>query len=429
MVVGNGTKSIRIIEGYIISEYERITDAEYALDILTSDKQYEYTSVSKSEDDDSFIFLQHEFFCNSCNQRTPAYSHFFGNETPCSKISYENAQTWVTQHKSLFDTEEEVNVIELYEPLECKGKLVCPKCGKELKHYNKDNINIIVKYNDGIVSVMCAYDEEHNMVKNEQIAVCINSGEPRVDGYCKIKDTYIYETINFDLKLAKVFTIFCSLNNKMVRNDTKGNKIASMGLSQLIDGNAFLRCVLIAFFKDFWKKKGYENFPFKENELDSAKFVLLTKFVGYDKKFYERVQLLINDKHPPKTISDEVGVRLHYKIKTEKLYNNLRLPQEDDVKNVVLKSPEYMFYPDLIKEFYDKAGAEFLLEFLSEEPKAFDLLRKFSTFEQEVADRYEAYIARGVPYRRNSRIDKQMKRRITEKVYQDFWDSLENANE
>lgn len=427
MMNGDGIKSFRIIEGYVISEFQQTLDAQDALDFLTSEKQFECTSVSKDKDGDCFTILQHKFFCNSCNQRTPAYPHFFNNRIPPLKFRFKDVQKWVTQSTSL--PEGECDKVALYEPIGDEGKLICPRCGKELQHYNRDNVNIIVKSQDDMVSVMCAYDEEHNMVKNEQIAVCVNSGEPRVDGYCRIKDNYIYETINFDLKQAKVFTTYCSFKNELSTDEAEGTQIASMGLSDLIDENAFLKCVLISLFKVFWKKKGYENFPFKENELDSAKFVLLTRFVGYDKKFYERVQMLMDDKHPPKTISDEVRLRLHYKIKNEKLYSSLGLPQEEGIKAVVLESPEYMLCHDLIKVLYDKAGAEFLLEFLSEEPKAFDLLWKFSTFEQEVMDRYETYIERGAPYRRNSKLDKQMKRRIAEKVYQNFCDSLENAYE
>ena len=416
---GYGIKTISLMEGYVISEFRQIMDAEEALDLLGSEKQYECTSVSKDKNGENFTFIQHRFFCNSCNQRTPAYRHFFSNEIPPLKLRFDDVQKWVVQNAALPGIESDE--VTLYEPLGVDGILVCPKCGKALKHYNRDNISIIVKSNEDMVSVTCAYDKNCDMVKNERISAYAGSDDPESDRCYWMKKEYIYETISFDLKQAKVYTTYNFFGNESTRSEAKGTRIASMGFSALIDENAFLRCVLLSSFKSFWKRKGYEKFPFKENELDSAKFVLLTKFVGYDKIFYERVQMLMDDKRPPETTGNEVGLRLHYKVKNEKIYAGLGLPQEENIKNVVLKSPEYMFYYELIKGLYEYGGAEALFEFFTEEPKCFDLLWKFSTFEQEVNERYEAYQSRGgMPFRRNSKTDKLVKKRLTKKVYDEI---------
>lgn len=134
-------------------------------------------------------------------------------------------------------------------------------------------------------------------------------------------------------------------------------------LTKGIDAVTIIRTQLLNAFKTFWSKD--VEFPFHQAELDIRKLILITKFVGFPRSFYEN--LPINFESGNTEIDEnfnKLEKLLHKYTKVSTVYDKLGLPGDEKIKNLILSKPYFLFFSNEIKRLYPLLGKENMAHFL-----------------------------------------------------------------
>lgn len=379
---------ILILEGYHLTEKELKVSPEEALEILTSEKQLEYTCVKRNKDD-LFTFQQTELFCNACHKTTPAYRHIIDNEFRPLKLFYDDAQVWVSQCASFFDKDNDEDVIELYEPISGSECIVCPHCGKESFRFNGNFTSLLVQYKNGVVSLTGAYDENNCLIKNKKITKFKEPMDPITWNKPVFKD-YLYETIKFDLNKGEVKILYKQNEKLMYEKKIGGFELSSITLDSLIDEKVSVRATLKRFFNEYLEETNSLCLEDRIDEISASDFILYTHFVGYNKHFYEHLRMLLKEDCLKELLLNDFAKKMHEQKNNIELYNTLKLPAHEHIKNFILNNPAYFFFYKTINKVFKQTDAKSLLTFLNNE-ESFPLLCLYVVAEKMYKQRCKKY--------------------------------------
>ena len=359
--------------GFALYEVQQNMSAGEALEILTSNKQFEYTSVQLNKAEKKFVFTKQNFFCNTCCARTPAYDHIFKGYTPSAVISSEDAKDWISRQTASIDSDNAPDVLKLYEPMKECDTITCPKCGSELQPFKEDFIDLILDTTYDAPSLGCAYyGNKSEIVKNEEIAEFEEDEELGMYISNRSKE-YMYETIVFCFESGEVRTL-ATLRSTTFTFNNDGCTILATPLAEIIDKNSIVKSRLIFIFDEFWEKQCSARIPFSGKEINSTKFLLLTKYVGYKKRFYQRIFLIYHKPHLRNNLVGDIEKRLHFQTDNVKLYSELDLPDDRKIREFILGAPEYFLFHDRIKKLHRGIGSKALYRFLTENKDSFERL-------------------------------------------------------
>lgn len=359
--------------GFTLYETQKNVSPGETQKILTSNKQFEYTSVHLNKDENEFIFTKQNFFCNTCCKRTPAYDHIFEGFTPSAVISPEDAKAWISRQTASITSENEADVLELYEPMKERDAITCPNCGTKLQPFKGDFINLIIDNILNTPSLECAYYEnESGMVKNKEIAEFEENEEFGMQ-FCNHSEDYMYESINFCLETGEVRTVTTLRDSSFVFNYTDCTILATP-LAELIDKNAIVKSRLKSLFDEFWKEHCSAPIPFSGNEINSSTLLLLTRYIGYRKSFYKHILMTFEKPYLRENFAKDIDKKLHLKTNNVKLYSELSLPDNEKIREFILKAPEYFLFYDRINKLHKEIGSKALYRFLTENKDSFERL-------------------------------------------------------
>lgn len=161
----------------------------------------------------------------------------------------------------------------------------------------------------------------------------------------------LYETITFNLKKGRTFVAL---------EDESGKKIQVYDISNIkvncySDDPIF---ALINLYKPINRelKRQFINFshsplPFRTNELTVERFVLMTKFIGYDAAFFNALPYAENELLIEKRFL-KTAKRLHYAQNAPNIFEKTALPQVKSTRKVIFCNPALLFYKTELEQVW-----------------------------------------------------------------------------
>lgn len=354
--------------GFFITENIETKTPEDAFDILTSNQIYKYTSVFEKEG--LYFFKNHQVTCGLCGSTYPAYCHIIGDYKPSLKVLPDEAEAFVTQATSFFNCEQE-NKLDLYTPISQKAVFTCPDCGESMKHAAKEDFVFAFLQTEGeIIKLVCAYNNNFidDFLTNTPLTTRRRVGIFD-DSKLRIIDSpdITYEIIDFDLNTGCVNgSFYC---NGAITNISEGMLVESSShLTKYINEVAIVKIQLRNAFREFWN---VEEFPFLPEEISLERLILLTKFIGYKRCFYE------NYKFAKFSLDDafsDIFKKLHKASNNKNLFAELNLPQ--NTKEYILSNPQFFFFAKEINRLSQILTEKDILVFLKSR-KALETLNVF----------------------------------------------------
>lgn len=371
------TKEITINKGYQIIERKSTVDAHFAAkNILSTKKQFKYTSAEYKHATDTVEFSRHLLVCPHCGANMPAYIHFHDECRPQKRMRRIDADMWCGAIRSLFDNEDKF--IELYKTLQpvfisnwnciyCEGKA----------SYSTETEQVTFEQNDNTLKVACNISSFMELVNIGWTLSLEAHTAPLIESV----------TFNFDTGRTK-FEL-CTPEGTLVCSEDVTNGISikcqTSKLCQLINDNIFVKKEITKAFNKIWKVK----IPLTINEVDVNKFIFMCSFQSFPKEFYNCLPL--NDDSSFDATFDEIKEQLHQSEKCVEILSKSSLPNIKSVKKVFFSNPAFFFYlyeaeqlwgifkdPNLFCRFLDSKNAFANLHMMHMFPRIVDFYRDFA---------------------------------------------------
>lgn len=321
-----------IPNGYIIEQRLINVDIDSAVEILKSRKRRKIISAYR-KDYDLFAELRIDVWkCPFCNyEEAITILNNRKDKNSCRGIQNVNkrvVEKWGTKQMSFFGREKEkisLNVIPTIDGEQC-----CPKCHRvstlsTLKRnvsIQQDNLKIVIKAE--------IYSLE------ELVSI------PWTGRKSMVTQFPLYEILTFNFKTGKSYVEIQDKNDVCVakRDITYfPNVFEKCILSNLIINNVFLSRTL----KRIFAQKFDEKLPFEKNELSIEKYILMTRFVGFPRSFYDSIPFVCGSLKIDKTFC-KIANQLHTTDGGKKLFDKSQLPKCKSVKKNVFSKVGLLFY-------------------------------------------------------------------------------------
>ena len=203
-------------------------------------------------------------------------------------------------------------------------------------------------------------------------------------------DFDLYETVTFNIKRGRTYA---GLENQSgvkyaVRDisDTEAADMAGDPVFELLRYSDEVYRELKSFFLRQWSD---DDLPFSFYELDLGKYMMLTRFVGYKRNFYNAIPFDIEENRIEHSFS-KIAKQLHAAKNVPALFEASRLPNMKSVRKIVFENPELLFYlneleklweiinnPDLFRTFLESKKVYTEVSALHKYPVIFKFYKEF----------------------------------------------------
>ena len=95
--------------------------------------------------------------------------------------------------------------------------------------------------------------------------------------------------------------------------------------------------------KNFLLPYWYGTLPFSEKELCLERYILLTKFIGYDQSFYKAIPFKSTENEIEKSFVS-TAEKLHLAKRVPKIYKESNLPNVKSIRRIIYAKPYFLFY-------------------------------------------------------------------------------------
>ncbi len=302
-----------------LNEYEAFLKAQGAL----------YTSACRGKEPGTITLRRHFYRCAACCRPFPAPAGEAGPEGAPSFFD------WALQGE-IPGTNAFTDTFSFHEPPDVHREVCCPHCGKKAKAA-KDGAWYCVSTNA------------------EQIAVIQSVTLP--DRFKVLPISMPWgETVRFPLKLHLCF-FYNTRCSRFCVNDCDGETLLDIDITEHIhplrgflmerhiSSHTQLRQVLIRAFEEHHAGR----LPFDEDEIDLETLVLLNKFQGFPRNFFDAIPFACGSKRIESSFSC-IADRLGRYRDTPRLYEELGLPAKKAVRRTFFETPALFFYAREIKE-------------------------------------------------------------------------------
>lgn len=322
------TINLQLPSGYEILEKTQMLKTSKALDLLLSGKQSEFSKATNNYNGTITLFYS-VIKCPYC-----------GNELPVKNANKEALSRdvivqWSSGQLTLFEQE---NPDLIFRKKSFINKTIyCPCCKKESKKAER-YYDVVISKKRGKIKVSCLFTDLKEL---------LNIGY--VDNLELKAPFYYYETIVFNLYNGHTYIQIENQDRNAIctRDITENPDCIKNGmLYNLLLTNQNLRKMLKKFFKDG------NIFKFHSKTMTFEDLVLATRFVGFNKGFYNTIPFCIGTyKLFPgfKSISKS----LHIAKKIPVLYERLKLPTNKATRRIIFSNPGLLFYYYEIKRLYE----------------------------------------------------------------------------
>ena len=344
--------------GYRIEKRSRTVSVDETCDILKTKKQFRrYTSAKRNNDNLTGELEWHQWCCPYCGKRVGAYNRSFGLLPQMEKTPANLVEEWATAQTSLFPAEH--TVFRLQAPLASGPEYECPRCHKKSGPSKKER-------------------ETEIFSVRHKIAVTLELGSIEDILAMKWLPSKDY-SLSFPLSETVIFNF--NNNHTYIKLHDGGRNFAVCDITRqpqkwasgdpLYDAICNYTCLgrmLRAFTENLCG-----GLPFAKCELTPGKYVLMTRFSGFDREFYDTI--------PFTGGSDEIdssfaSVASHLGTVKEALrfFENSSLPQSKSIRKIILKNPGILFYLHECETLWSILNDVNLLRFLMERRCFIDVL-------------------------------------------------------
>lgn len=322
------TINLQIPTGYEVLEKTQTVKIRKALDLLLSGKQSEYSKAVNNYDGTATLFSL-VIKCPYCNGELPI------KHATNEKINRNRIIEWGTGQLNLFECENSelfINKISF-----AKKTNYCPCCKKESEKTDR-YYDISISKKRGKIKISCLLDSIDGL---------LNTACPKV---IELKAPFIYyETTVFNLQSGHTYV--CITNQKgnaaCIRDITENPNFIRNGiLYNLLLTSQRLRKELKKIFK------GNSAFAFYSRLLTFEDLVIATRFVGYNKEFYNSIPLCVGT-YKIFPGFKPIAKKMHLAKNIPALYKQLGLPANKATRRIVFSNPGLIFYHDEIKQLYN----------------------------------------------------------------------------
>ena len=313
--------------GFRIETREITVDSDRAQDILTAEEQQK-TSYAVRNDNDVTI-TKHVIVCSYCGEETPAYADCISHSKKSFKSkTRDEIDLWATRQMSLFG--EPPQTISFNDPIGRMDRFTCPHCSTKLVADER-------KY--------------HVIIRSGRRKIKILRELNNFEDYFAVSWIKDFQTTDFDLYEAITFNLRNGHTSVSLENST-GEKLAVRDISNddvsnMSEGPVFK---LVQFYepvyreiKRFFSKHWSGAFPFMFREMDAEKYILLTKFIGYDREFYIALPFSNAGNGIDKSFA-EIAKRLHNANDVPALFKASNLPNIKTIRKIIFTNPALLFY-------------------------------------------------------------------------------------
>ena len=320
--------------GFKIETREKIVDRDIAQNVLTSEEQQK-TSYAVRNDNDVTI-TQHVIVCSCCGMETPAYADCISHSEKSFKSKPRNEiELWATRQMSLLG--EPPQTLSFNDPIGRMEQFTCPHCSTKLV---ADDCKFHVVIRSGrkkikILRELNSFDDYFavNWIKDFQTS-----------------DFDLYETITFNLRNGHTsVSLENSTGEKLAVRDISNDDVSNMS-EDLVFELVQLYEPVYREIKRFFSKLWNGAFPFMFCEIDLEKYILLTKFIGFDKDFYIAIPFSHIGNSIDKSFTG-IAKRLHNANDVPALFKASNLPNIKTVRKIIFTNPALLFYLKELETF------------------------------------------------------------------------------
>lgn len=347
--------------GYSVEEH---IDNVYIADagqILDGKKQRRYTSAIRHEWQAKLV--RHLWVCPHCNAHIPAYPEYFGKRSSFEKIERSVIADWATLQLSLF--EEPDKELHFNAPIQ-NGKIVCPQCKRESERNSKSN-KLLFSRRKHRLEITLEADELKDIFSLSWMS----------DSWLNISFP-IYETVVFNSRNGHTFLKLHDGygTNYTVSDITQRTYSWINGpLYAVLDNNKVASRVMKRFFTDIFGGA----LSFSGTELSFDKYVLMCRFLGYSRCFYDAIPF-VNDSRCIDGSFKHVAKILHDSKNIPAIYRESSLPNAKTVRKIFFEKPGLFFYIKECEQFWKVLNDVNLFRELISYESIYEILSQFHLF-------------------------------------------------
>ncbi len=336
--------------GYRMVEKTKQVELADAEKILTTKAQKHYTQAIKHET--GVALVGNYIVCPHCNSVFTANNKCspFSNTSHAGKerVPQNEIFEWSDEQLTFFD-KGLTRKLCISSPPEKGNTFLCPTCERESKHSEKVR-HVEASLQEKKVTVRC----EIVSIK-EIFALRWNETESLSVAFP------MYEIIVFDVEKGK---IYIELEN------AEGIKTARRDITDspnlLRDGAVFnaisFNKVVVRTVKRLFAEAWGTALPYCSKEITLSNLFKMTKFVGYDRAFYDYIPYKLQSFAVDESF-EELAKQLHNSQDVEKLYKTASLPQVKSIRKI----------------FFERAGLFF---YLKEAERVFSVIKDVNLFDR-----------------------------------------------
>ena len=319
--------NLQISVGYEVLEKTQTIKMRKALDLLLSGKQSEYLKAINNYNGTATLFYS-VIKCPYCSGELPI------KHGSNKKISSDRIIQWGSGQMTLF--EDENSNLFINESSFANKTNYCPCCKKESEKANR-YYGIDISEKRGKITVSCFLASTDDLLNAALL------------GDTEQKAPFCYdENIVFNLHSGHTYVRIMNSKRNIVcvRDITENPDFIKNGrLYNLILSSQKLRKELKRVFK------GSAAFAFNSQLITLERLVVATRFVGYNKKFYDSIPFCVGTyKIFPGFKS--IAKKLHLAKNIPDLYKQLKLPANKAARRIIFSNPGLIFYHREIKRLY-----------------------------------------------------------------------------
>lgn len=327
------TVTLDVALGYTIEQKTISLPLSQAEKILSGKKQSRFAMALR--DENSARLISHFIRCPYCGYKVYAYPkemqkafHIKTRSEP--RVSDDIIANWVSPQLSIFDTE--FRPLQLNRVVDVKKNLVCPACDNTMKH------------NEGKRRIKITHHRHKIYIRAEIMDVFELFSMPYLAGGDVHVEFPICEVVCFNFKNGHTYVRL---------EDGDGRCIAVRDVTNRKD-NCNSGAVNTCLLNDKYVKRAVKNMfiaqwgaelPFHPSELNINTLKMLTRFIGYDKKFYSAIPFVKGTLEIEDTFKPQAR-RMRNAYNIVNLYADSSLPKIKSVKRVFFGNTGLFFYLD-----------------------------------------------------------------------------------
>lgn len=347
--------------GYSVEEHVETVYISDAGQILAGKRQRKYTSATRHEWQAELV--RHFWVCPHCNAHIPAYPEFLGKRSSFEKIERPVVADWATLQMSLF--EEPDKALHFNNPIQ-NGKISCPQCKRESERNSKSKKLAFCKGKHRLEITL-----EVNELKD------IFSLKWMSNSWLNISFP-IYETVVFNFRNGHTFLKLHNGHgiNYTISDITQKPYSWSNGpLYAVLDTNKVASRMLKRYFVNISRGA----LPFTGTELTLDKYVLMCRFLGYSRCFYNAIPF-VNDSRCIDGSFKHVAKMLHDAKNIPAIYKKSSLPSAKTVRRIFFENPGLFFYIKECEQFWKVLNDVNLFRELISCESIYEILSQFHLF-------------------------------------------------